>query len=168
MKDWLSRMRYFFTLAFLTSLSLTQLKAQDSTSVGNNGLGFNFLGSPAYGGLTFEGLIENRVAIEGGIGFIGYGGGLSYYYVKPKLNEVAGFAGIKSKYLFSLMHGRKQVITYLPIGASIFGEHVFFSLDIGPAIYNVKSGNIKEQRDPDFKTGKQYGYHGNIKLGLLF
>lgn len=153
---------------FTFFLAFNYTNAQDTTAVRRSGFAFNYMPLPAYGGINYEILLANRLNVEAGVGLFGIGGGLNYYALKPKIGKISPFIGLKSNWI-TMIHARTQVVSYMPVGATLFGELLFLSLDFGPAIYDIKGGSRRDDQQNRAVIGlKEFGFNGNIKFGIRF
>jgi hypothetical protein len=156
------------TFLIIFNLNETFAISEDSINVPRSSMAFNLMPFANFRGITYEGLIAQRFNIEAGVGLIGVGGGLSYYLQKPKFKKISPYLGFKS-YLTTMIHARTQVVSYVPLGATFLNEYLFLSLDFGPAIYDIKSGSQRDERNGINVAGKkEFGLIGSVKVGLRF
>ena len=117
-----------------------------------NSVSFSAFGTSAVFGLTYERTFNHRFMAEVGVGIVGYGFGVTYFFNRYRINRINLYTGVKyndnSLNELDDLYDRKA---YIPIGISypIKWNSLYASFDMGPAFI----GN---------------GYLGNFKVGLRF
>lgn len=123
-----------------------------------SGLALNFLGTPAFAGISSEVLIAKRFNLKFGVGIASFGLGLTHYIKVAEQRRLILFFGVKSKVDLVLFESF-QMIHDVPMGASLFGDFGFLSFDIEPAIYDFEEAHIFDFRKSRNIEGKQFGIH---------
>jgi len=128
-----------------------------------NIISFNILGSSSIVGVTYERFVYKKISIELGVGIIGLGCGINYYFKKRK-EGINTYIGIKQSSLFLVDMGG-GLIYYMPIGISFLNQLNFnISFDFGPGYYKWIKSDFMQFQNEQIKKIIPYG---NIKIGVL-
>ncbi|MDH5379752.1 MAG: hypothetical protein OEW75_02805 [Cyclobacteriaceae bacterium] len=134
-----------------------------------NAISISVLGTSTFVGFTYERIFLQKISLEGGIGFIGFGGGISYYFSKLDQPGFKFFTGLKYTAFAGLLADSGSTSgVYLPFGVKLFSRNWFgMGIDIGPGVFILQPGY-------DFggtvnnKPSTVLYPHGNLKLSVMF
>lgn len=137
--------------------------------IGKNSISGNILGTGSYIGFSYERIVLQRLSLEAGLGLIGYGFGASIYALKPDMNKVAPYLGIKYT-THAIVDGEHKSVYYLPLGLTYFAKFpINIGFDLGPALrIHHSPGYMPTPAELDKYPFTDFGIFGNIKMGIRF
>lgn len=158
--------------AFLISINTY---AQKPNSIENNiekhSVSGNILGSSSLFGVTYERILKENFIFEVGVGYVGFGLGVTYYPFKIRKSMIRPYTGMKFSLLvlpevFGAYGG------YIPFGATYFSKHRFnIGLDFGPALGHwFRGGGRLDFEGPNinYNDSGEINVYGNLKVGFRF
>jgi len=165
-------MRNLLIVILIIVVSAFQVNAQaisENKTIQKNSISGNILGTGSYLGFSYERLFKQRVSAEIGIGLIGLGTGISYYFRKVEAKKLIPYIGLKYT-SHAIVDGEHKKVTYLPVGITYFGKRYFnFGFDIGPAVRrHMSPGYMPTPEELARYPFTDFGVFGNLKLGFRF
>ena len=160
-------MKYSIIIAIVVLKSISGF-SQDTTDpkvpLKKNAISFNLLGTIAVYGVLYERVLSNKISAEAGIGIVGGGIGLKYYFWDMKHKKPLLYIGLTTAYSPAFFTGGEAGIggdgffAYIPIGISYFGKkRLNLGLDVG-AGSTFKKYHEKIDIYP----------YGNFRIGFRF
>lgn len=154
-------------LIIVLTISYLSLYAQNDPnidSLGKNAVSVNIFGTSIIYGISYERILSKNYTLDFGVGIIGIGTGIKYYFSDLRKQKILFYSGFTLN--VSGLYGNTDVriysgkgfLVYFPIGLSYFGKKkLSVGLDIGPGTTFVKQYN-----------GHSIIIYGNIKAGFRF
>lgn len=166
MKKYISFLCLLILMLWQTGL-YSQTTDNGTSKVKKNTISLSLLGTSTFAGITYNRLLNPRLNFELGLGVIGLGGGITYYFDNIMMSRTNYYLGVKSTYHTAIIDTR--LVTYLPFGMTYINKkNITFEIDGGPAIlthYHEDSifGDLLNKG-----SNTNIGIYGSFKVGLRF
>lgn len=153
-----------FLFSIASVFSYAQEKTSKNVPVKKSAISYSIGGSSTIIGVVYERFISSRTSAEVGVGLVGVGLGIKYYYPPITTKKILLSTGIKvtASPLFNTTDFRivdgNGFLMYLPVGLSYFGgKRLNLGADIGPGTTFTRNYN-----------GSYLIVYGSFKIGFRF
>ena len=158
-------------IMLLISAMLTNVNAQEveqsNAMIERSSFSANIMGSSSLGGITFDKVISDKFIWEIGLGYVGFGTGLTYYPFNIQKSKICPYTGLKFSFL-----GLPEVVMagwgYIPIGVTFFSkQRLNIGIDVGPALGKMKNvSNPEKNWESSLFRDRKIRIFGNLKVGF--